>query len=114
MHQGHLPSPAGSWKPSRDGSGLDADGSASTAHKQQPNKHQDQYNNRRVKRSARETSYDVRRKGRGNWSGRYGSGFQKGSGTERLRTKGLRIGIRGLEENARLATEIDRRRQGKR
>src|SRR5437868_4323376 len=29
--------------------------------KQQPNKHQDQYNNRRVKRSARETSYDDRR-----------------------------------------------------
>src|SRR6266540_4085587 len=36
MHQGHLPSPAGSWKTSRDGSGLDADGSTSTAHKQQP------------------------------------------------------------------------------
>src|SRR5213079_2150852 len=30
----------------------------------QPNKHQDQYNNHRVKRSARETSYDDRRKGR--------------------------------------------------
>ena len=90
MHQGHLPSPAGSWKTSRGGSGLYADGSTSTAHKQQPNKHQDQYNNHRVKRSARETSYDDRRKGQdgvGRGDTVLGS---KRSGTERLRTKGLK------------------------
>src|SRR5438105_1141455 len=82
MYQGHLPSPAGSWKTSKDSSGLDTDGSTSTAHKQQPNKHQDQYNNHRVKRSARETSYDDRRKGRdgvGRGDTVLGS---KGSGTE--------------------------------
>src|SRR6266508_2007829 len=40
--------------------------------------HQDQYNNRRFKRSARETSYDDRRKGSGwNGSGRYSSRFQR-------------------------------------
>src|SRR6266540_6847934 len=89
MYQGHLPLPAGSWKTSRGGSGLDADGSMSTTHTQQPNKHQDQYNNRRVKRSAKETSYDDQRKGRD----RVGWGDtvlgSKRSGTERLRTKGL-------------------------
>src|SRR6266542_2307922 len=90
MHQGHLPSPAGSWKTSRGGSGLDADGSTSTAHKQQPNKHQDQYNNHRVKRSARETSYDDRRKGRdGVGRGDMVLGSKR-LGTERLRTKGLK------------------------
>ena len=89
MYQGHLPLPAGSWKTSRGGSGLDADGSMSTTHTQQPNKHQDQYNNHRVKRSARETSYDDRRKGRdgvGRGDTVLGS---KRSGAERLRTKGL-------------------------
>src|SRR5438128_11346338 len=106
MHQGHLPSPAGSWKTSRDGSGLDADGSMSTAHKQQPNKHQDQYNNRRVKRSARETSYDDRRKVGMESVGEIRFWVPKRSGTGRLRTKGLRIGIRGLEENARLQRKL--------
>src|SRR5438105_8227736 len=55
---------------------------------QQPNKHQDQYNNRRVKRSARGTSYGDRRKGRdgvGRGDTVLGS---KRSGTERLGTKG--------------------------
>src|SRR5204863_1010192 len=54
------------------------------------NKHQNQYNNHRVKRSARETSYDDRRKGRdgvGRGDTVLGS---KRSGTERLRTKGLK------------------------
>ena len=89
MHQGHLPTPAGSWKTSKDSSGLDADGSTSTAHKQQPNKHQDQYNNRRVKRSARErqatTIGEEGRDGMGRGDTVLGS---KGSGTERLGTKG--------------------------
>src|SRR5438132_11863007 len=88
MHQGHLPSPAASWKTSRDGSGLDADGSTSTAHMQQPNKHQDQYNNHRVKRSARETSYDDRRKGRGGAGRGDTVPGSKGLGSERLRPKG--------------------------
>src|SRR5438105_4255467 len=54
----------------------------------QPNKHQDQYNNRRVKRSVRETSYDDRQKGRDGIGRGETVRDSKGSGTERLRTKG--------------------------
>src|SRR6266508_3442576 len=91
MHQGHLPSLAGSWKTSRDGSGLDTDGSTSTAHKQQPNKHQDQYNNRRVKRSAREKQATMIGEKVGMESVReIRFWVPKRSGTERLRTKGLK------------------------
>src|SRR6266498_841355 len=57
---------------------------------QQPNKHQDQYNNHRVKRSARETSYDDRRKRKGRDGVGWGDTVlgSKGSETERLRSKG--------------------------
>src|SRR5438105_3109577 len=114
MHQGHLPSPAGSWKTSRDGSGLDADGLTSTAHKH--NQTNTKINTTIVglndRRERQATTIDE--KVGMELVGEIQFWVPKRSGTERLRTKGLRIRTRGSEENARLATEIDRRRQGKR
>src|SRR5438128_9531472 len=90
MHQGHLPSPAGSWKTPRVGSELDADGSTSTAHNNNQTNTKINTTIIGVKRSARERSYDDRRKGRDG----VGRGVtvlgSKGSETERLRTKGLK------------------------
>ena len=88
MHQGHLPSPAGSWKTSKDSSGLDADGSTSTAHKQQPNNTKINttivgLNDRRERQAT--TIGEKGRDGMGRGDTVLGS---KGSGTERLGTKG--------------------------
>src|SRR5438128_1792411 len=90
MHQGHLPSPAGSWKTSRDGSGLDADGSTSTAHK---------HNQTNTKINTTIVGLNDRRERQATMIGEK-VGMElvgeirfwvpKRSGTERLRTKGLK------------------------
>src|SRR5438105_14956923 len=103
MHQGHLPSPAGSWKTSKDSSGLDADGSTSTANNNQTNTRINTtiigLNVRRERQAT--TIGEKGRNGVGRGDTVLGS---KGLGTERLRSKGSKDREPKVGENARLET----------
>src|SRR5438128_9994353 len=88
MHQGHLPSPAGSWKTSKDSSGLDTVGSTSTAHKQQPTNTKINATIVGLNDQRERQAMTIGEKGR-NGVGRGDTVLgSKGSGTERLRSKG--------------------------
>src|SRR6266540_5205812 len=90
MHQGHLPSPAGSWKTSKDSSGLDTVGSTSTAHKQQPTNTKINTTIVGLNDQRERQAMTIGEKGRdeiGQGDTVLGS---KGSGTEGLGTKGLK------------------------